>query len=184
LPLNHTSKYAELTSRQFELIGRLVVEWSNIEFLLGSLLSRLLFTPEFLGRVYTDELTAHRLEAAVRKAMSIHQKRYGNAIVPAGVTQEVGDVIKEIEVIRGKRNKFSHNCWCRQTDKKISGFRLSGNVPQDKHLEKDSLIITIGEMEELYRTSYSVVDRLSGIVARLPEMSEKEALKSCRSRGH
>jgi hypothetical protein len=43
MPLNHTSEYAELIDEQFALIGRLVIEWSNIEFLLGVLLSRLLF---------------------------------------------------------------------------------------------------------------------------------------------
>jgi hypothetical protein len=52
MPLNHTSEYAELTNEQFALIGRLVIEWSNIEFLLGVLLSRLLFMPEFVGRVW------------------------------------------------------------------------------------------------------------------------------------
>jgi len=35
MPINHGSKYSELTEAQSGLIGRLVVEWSNIEFLLG-----------------------------------------------------------------------------------------------------------------------------------------------------
>jgi hypothetical protein len=65
MPLNHTSEYAELTNEQFALIGRLVIEWSNIEFLLGVLLSRLLFTPEFVGRVYSDEMSATRMERAL-----------------------------------------------------------------------------------------------------------------------
>ena len=47
--LNH-SKYSDLTAAQYEALGKLFVEWSNIEFMLGLILSRLLFTPEFLGR--------------------------------------------------------------------------------------------------------------------------------------
>ena len=47
MPLNHTSIYAELNDENYALIGRVVVEWFNVEFLLGNLLSRLLFTPEF-----------------------------------------------------------------------------------------------------------------------------------------
>ena len=59
MPLNHTSSYADLTSEQAELIGRFVIECSNIDFLLGEILGRLLFTPEFLKRIYADEMSAY-----------------------------------------------------------------------------------------------------------------------------
>ena len=65
MPLNHTSIYAELTEDHFIAIGKLVIEWSNIEFLLGVLLSRLLITPEYLGRTYTDELNALKIKNAI-----------------------------------------------------------------------------------------------------------------------
>ena len=42
VPLNHHSEYSELTEAQYAAIGRAVVEWANVEFLLGVLLSRLL----------------------------------------------------------------------------------------------------------------------------------------------
>ena len=42
MPLNHTSKFAELTEAQYAALGRAVVEWANVEYLLGVLLSRLL----------------------------------------------------------------------------------------------------------------------------------------------
>src|SRR5664279_1355588 len=95
MPLNHSSKYAELTPRQFEAIGRLVVKWSNIEFLLGVLLSRLLHTPEFLGRVYTDELMAVRVQSAIEKAIAIHRHRYGSRLVPEDVLVKIAAINSE-----------------------------------------------------------------------------------------
>ncbi len=182
MPLNHSSKYAELTPRQFELIGRLVVEWSNIEFLLGVLLSRLLFTPEFLGRVYTDELMASRLQSTLGKALSIHKYRYQNGVVSEELAAEIAALNTEIEQIRGKRNKFSNFCWCRSSDEEIFGSGLSAHVPPSKDLDRDSMVVTVKELEELYRKSYSVVDRLSATVKKLPSISEEENLTSASSR--
>lgn len=184
MPLNHSSQYAELTPRQFEVIGRLVVEWSNIEFLLGILLSRLLFTPEFLGRVYTDELMASRLQSALDKAIFIHKHRYGNRIVSEELAAEIATINKEIKQIREKRNKFSHFCWCRSSDEQIFGSGLSGHVPPSKHLAKDSMVVTVKELEKLYRKSYSVVDRLSTITEKLPRISKEDnlILRSRRTR--
>ena len=101
MPLNHSSSYADLTPRQFEAIGRFVVEWSNIEFLLGTLLSRLLRTPEFFGRVYTDELMAVRVQSALEKAISIHRHRYRCRVVSEDVLNEIATLNSEIEKIRG-----------------------------------------------------------------------------------
>lgn len=182
MPLNHSSKYAELTPRQFEVIGRLVVEWSNIQFLLGVLLSRLLFTPEFLGRVYTDELMASRLQSALGKALSIHRHRYGNGVVSEELAAEIRALNTEIEQIRGKRNKFSHFCWCRWSDEQIFGSGLSGHVPPSKQLDRDSMVVTVKELEELYRESYAVVDRLCATLEKLPSISEEENLTSTSSR--
>jgi hypothetical protein len=56
VPLNHHSEYSALTEAQYAAIGRAVVEWANVEFLLGVLLSRLLATPEFLARTMYDLL--------------------------------------------------------------------------------------------------------------------------------
>lgn len=78
--LNHT-KYTDLTSEQYEFLGRAFIEWSNIEFLLGVLLSRLLFTSEFLGRTYSDEMSAAKLESAIKNALEIHRSRYHGLVV-------------------------------------------------------------------------------------------------------
>jgi hypothetical protein len=173
MPLNHTAKYAELTPRQFEAIGRLVVEWSNIELLLGIVLSRLLHTPEFLGRVYTDELMAVRMQSAIEKAMSIHRNRYGCRLVPEDVLTDIASLNSEVERIRGTRNKLSHFCWCRSNDEELFGSGLSGHVPPSKKLDKDSIVVSLTELDEMYKHSYAVVSRLSELVAKLPEVPEQ-----------
>lgn len=181
MPLNHTSKYAELTDEQFAIIGRLVVEWSNIEFLLGVLLSRLLFTPEFLGRVYSDEMTASRLQGALKKALDIHRHRYGSRIVPTETLDEIMQLNADIEKFRGLRNRFSHFCWSRSNDEELFGSGLSGFVPPSKLHDKDSMMVSVSELKEAYRNAYQLVERLSGVVLRLPETDEDKSLtnKDC-----
>ncbi len=176
MPLNHTSKYAELTDEQFALIGRLVIEWSNIEFLLKVLLSRLLFTPEFLGRVYSDEMSANRIQGALRKAVDIHRHRYGSSVVPTEILDEIMQLNADIEKFRGLRNRFSHFCWSRSNDEEIFGSGLSGFVPPSRRHDKDSMEVSVSELKETYRNAYQIVERLSGVVQRLPEIDEDECL--------
>ena len=176
MPLNHTSQYAELTDEQFGIIGCLVVEWSNIEFLLGVLLSRLLFTPEFLGRVYTDEMNASRVQAAVQKAVAIHKNRYGSRVVPSETLDEIVKLNVDIEKFRGMRNKFSHFCWCRSNDEEIFGSGLSGFVPPSKRLDKDSMQLSVAELRDIYKGAYELVERLSKVIETLPETDEEKSL--------
>jgi len=182
MPLNHTSQYAELTDEQFGIIGRLVVEWSNIEFLLGVLLSRLLFTPEFLGRVYTDEMNASRVQAAVQKAVAIHKNRYGSRVVPSETLDEIVKLNVDIEKFRGMRNKFSHFCWCRSNDEEIFGSGLSGFVPPSKRLDKDSMQLSVAELRDIYKGAYELVERLSKVIETLPETDEEKSLTTASTR--
>jgi hypothetical protein len=172
LPLNHSSKYADLTPRQFEAVGRLVVEWSNVEFLLGSLLSRLLGTPEFLGRVYTDEMMAVRLQSAIEKAVDVHRNRYAYRLITKEVLDEISKLNSEIGLLRSTRNKFSHYCWCRTDDETIFGSALSGHVQPSKQLDRNSMTVSLTELDAMYGQSYDVVSRLSAIVEQLPENQE------------
>jgi hypothetical protein len=176
MPLNHTSQYSELTDEQFSLVGRLVVEWSNIEFLFGVLLGRLLFTPEFLGRIYTDEMSASRVQEAIKKAVEIHRHRYGFRIVPSEILDEIVKLNSDVEKLRGLRNRFSHFCWCRTTDEEIFGSGLSGFVPPSKRVDKDSMKVSVTELRDIYRDAYQLVERLSGVIQKLPETDEGESL--------
>ena len=71
---------------------------------------------------------------------------------------------------------FSHFCWCRSNDNEIFGSGLSGFVPPTKRLDKDSLTISMEDLEELYRESYAIVDRLRAVVKRIPETDEEQSL--------
>ena len=183
MPLNHTSKSAELTEDQFALVGRLVIEWSNIEFLLGVLLSRLLFTPEFLGRVYSDEMNASRVQFALKKAVEIHRHRYGARIVSTAILDEIMKLNGDIEKYRVLRNKVSHFCWCRSNDDEIFGSDLSWFVPPSKRLDKDSMKISVSELRDIYRDAYQLVERLSAVIQKVPETDEDESLTASTRTG-
>lgn len=66
MPLNHTSQCAELTEEQYAALGKAVVEWANIEELLGAVIGRLLATPDFLARSFTDSMSAVRVQDVLR----------------------------------------------------------------------------------------------------------------------
>lgn len=166
--LNHTSEYADLTPQQFEVIGKIVVEWSNIEFLLKSLLIRLLCTPDFLGRVFTDEIMAARLQNAIDKAVKIHRHRYGHRFLSDEDLAEIVQLNADATRIRSKRNRFSHYCWCRSSDDKIFGTGFSGHVPPSKQVDNDSIVISVNELEDLYAEAHSIVDKLTGALLKIP----------------
>ncbi len=44
------------------------------------------------------------------------------------------------------------------------------------------MVVSVRELEELYKQSYSVVDRLSAVVARIPAIAEERNLTSASSR--
>jgi hypothetical protein len=178
MPLNHTSSYADLTDRQYLLIGKLIIEFSNLEFLLGVLLSRLLITPEFLGRTYTDQIFADKIIKSIENALDIHNKRYGNTFITKKQSEEINDLIGEIKGFKNLRNKFAHFRWSRTNDEEIIGFKLSGEVLFDKKKQKDSCKISNSELQNEYEKSYNAVEKLQNIIFRLPELEEDEQLKS------
>ncbi len=178
--LNHSSKYSDLTSEQYEGFGRLFVEWSNIEFLLRLILSRLLFTPEFLGRTYSDGLNADRLETGIRNALDIHQFRYGYQIVPEEQVTTLRSLLKDVKKSRILRNKFAHFLWMRISDKEISGHRMSGKPPPKKG-DNDSVRIAVVDLNEAHQKSYELVDKLRKLLLELPEILEEQSLELVRA---
>lgn len=178
MPLNHTSKYAELTDAQFLLIGKLTVEFSNIEFSLGQILGRLLFTPSFLSLTYTDRMNVNSLIDKVKNAVDIHGTRYGYSFICKELCSELEAVVKEIEGIRIIRNKFAHYCWCREDDNKIFGTSFPSTQPKLNKPNEGIVIITNTEIETMYKSSYAIVNELNKILDKLPEFREDGNLKS------
>lgn len=173
MPLNHSSQYAELTDKHFKSIGRLTVEWSNIEFLLGVLLSRLLVTPEFLARTYTDQISGAKRQEAINEACKIHSYRYGCKLISEEQIKEILDVNNKITPLRATRNKFAHFCWSRSNDEEIFGTNFSGGVPVGSKYKKSFVSFTVAELDELHKKAYAIVDVLSDIIRDLPELEEE-----------
>jgi hypothetical protein len=172
MPLNHTSQYAELTDEHFTAIGKIVVEWSNIEFLLGVLLSRLLVTPEFLARSYTDHMSAVKLQNAIKESVEIHKQRYGYKLVEESELDQILSLNNRVTTLRSTRNKFAHFCWSRSTDDEIFGTNLSGGVPSNKKHKKSYITFTVAELSSFHKEAYKLVDELSSLVQSLPAMEE------------
>ena len=173
MPLNHTSQYTELTDEHFTAIGKIVVEWSNIEFLLGALLSRLLVTPGFLARSYTDHMSAVKLQEAIKESIEIHRQRYGCKLIEEIELEQISNLNNRVTVLRSTRNKFAHFCWTRSTDDEIFGTNLSGGVPSSKKHKKSSITFTVTELSSFHEEAYKLVDELSSLVQSLPEMEEE-----------
>ncbi|MDR3716515.1 MAG: hypothetical protein P4L51_27225 [Puia sp.] len=167
-----------MTAEQAEMLGRFVVEWSNIEFLLGELLGRLLFTPSFLSRVYGDELTAYRIQSALEKAVIIHKVRYGCTVIPHETLDRIEGLRISIDRLRGMRNRFSHFCWTRQTDEAIFGTSFSAFLPHDKRHEKDYRLLSLDEIKEAHKEAWNLVEEISEVIKSIPEYTEEEMLKA------
>lgn len=172
--LNH-SKYSDLTATHYEALGKLFVEWSNIEFLLGLILSRLLFTPEFLGRTYSDEMNAARLEAATLNALDIHKFRYNHKVVSEAEDKNIRALLKRVTECRTLRNKFAHYLWVRSTDDQIVGFRMSGK-PAQKKRDSESLALTLDDLRKAHIQSHALVEELQKTAMRLPSVPEERNL--------
>lgn len=177
MPLNHTSKYAELTSEQAEMLGRFVIEWSNIEFLLGELLGRLLFSPSFIAWVYTDDLSAFKVQAALEKAVEIQRVRYGCRVIPPDTLKKIDGLKEPLDRLRGMRNRFSHFCWARSSDDAIFGTAFSAFLPHDKRHERDFKVISLDEVRKAHQEAWNLVEEISDLLKLIPEHTEEEMLR-------
>ena len=173
--LNHT-KYSDLTDEQYKILGQNFIEWSNIEFMLGILLSRLLFTPEFLGRTYSDQMSAVKLEAAIKNALDIHCHRYGNSVVSKELSQEIKEILSSVSKCRTLRNKLAHYLWMRSNDTEIFGSKMSGRQYRIG-VKEDSITISLSELKENHEQAHSLVGQLQRlIIDRLPKIEEEQNL--------
>lgn len=177
MPLNH-QKYFELTDEQFKLLGKCLIEFSNIENLLGQILTRLLLTPDFLGRTYTDTMSISTIQRSIDTALEIQNHRYGYSIISRDLCIKIKDINKEVENLRQIRNKFAHYCWSRFGEEKIFGTSFSGKVPNPKKPNADSATLTNDEILDVYNNAYRIVGVLSDLVNALPLLEEGRELKN------
>ena len=177
MSLNHTSKYAQLTDDQFRLIGKIVVEWANVEFLQKTLLSRLLFSPDFLSRSYTDLISAARIEEAIKDAVSIHRHRYRASVINEDVLKEIERIENKVTQVRAHRNRVSHFCWTRSNDEEIFGTNFSSGLPDSQKHKKSYSVVKNTELEYLCRESYNLVESMERLIDRIPQIDEEKLAK-------
>jgi hypothetical protein len=156
MPLSHTSRFAEPTEQQYAALGRAVVEWANVEQLLGMLLSRLLATPDFLARTYTASMSAARMQVAITEAVEIHVHRYGHRLISKSRLAEIIKINKDVTSLREKRNKIAHFCWFRQNDEVMFGTSFPGGVPSMKN-DRGSATLTQTDLTKLNAEAHAVV---------------------------
>jgi len=182
MPLNHSSGYAQLTDAQFTIIGKIAVEWSNIESLMKMLLSRLLLTPEYLSRTYSDCINAAKVQDAIDEAVQLHKRRYRFKIIEEETLERISTANKQITRLRSERNKFAHFCWCRRSDEEIFGTSFCAGMPGSKKHERGTVVMTVGQLDDLHRRTYAMADELISILATVPEISEDACLTLIRPR--
>ena len=175
--ISHTSKFTELTDEQLKLLGTITVEWSNVEFLLGVLLSRLLYTPEFLSRTYTGSLSAYKTMDAIRESLEIHKFRYAQKTINTEMSDKIINVIESADKLRATRNRVSHFCWSRSHDNEVFGTRLSGGVPSPKKERKNVSVLSNQELSDVGTNIHEVVENLMLLVKELPEIKEEDAIQ-------
>lgn len=173
MPFSHSSPYAQLTSQQQACIGRFVTEWANAEFYLGVLLGRLLGTPEYLARTYTDFLGVAQIQQAISQALDIHHHRYLDRLVQESLAKEIAGLNRNIDKLRSLRNKFAHYCWMRNTDEVMFGTPLSGASPDTKRGSRSHIEITVGEIDRAHDELFAINLRLEEIAAVIPGIPEE-----------
>jgi len=172
MPINHSSSFADLTDAQYAALGKIVVEWSNIEHLLGTLLSRLLRTPEYLGRTYADGMSAVRLQSAIAEAVKVHRYRYRAKRVPEAELKKIQAINDRVTSLRAHRNKISHFCWTRTNDDEIFGASLAGGVPDEKWQKKEYRTLSLADLQRLHKDAFDLTEELAQVVKGLPAIEE------------
>jgi len=178
MPLNHASQCSELTEEQYAALGKAVVEWANIEELIGAIIGRLLATPDFLARSFTDSMSAVRAQDVLTQAIEIHRVRYQCRRICKETLDELTAINEKITTLRAKRNKIAHFCWMRTTDEELWGTNFAGGVPSPKKEQRYQTKFTLDDLAALHRESYAVVDQLLSIFEALPKINEDALLQS------
>jgi hypothetical protein len=171
MPLSHASRFSEPTEQQYASIGRAVVEWANVERLLGMLLSRLLATPDFLARTYTASINAVHMQKAIVEAVKIHVHRYGYRLISKEFLDEITEINNGVTSLREKRNKIAHYCWSRETDEVMFGTSFPSGIPSKNGSGYATL--TDAELSKLNSEAHVLVERLLTVLSELPKISEE-----------
>ena len=182
MSLNHLNKYSELTDEQFILIGKIVVEFSNIDFSLDVILCRLLLTSDFSGYYITEKDGIEKTVNKIKKAIKLHRNRYKN-LLDDSILVNIENTLSTVNTNKKYRNMFAHSNFSRIDDNKIFGVGLN-NPPTytDKgKIIDDSVEFDIKKLTEIYTESYDIVSELTKIIEILPTIREEFLIKEILS---
>ena len=174
MPLNHVSQYSDLTDQQYCAIGKILVESSNIEYLIECFLIRLCRAPYFLGLTLTNQINPVRRLESLKILIDVHRRRYQCKFIKPETLDRIDDLIKEIDSSRIDRNKFAHYCWCRSDDNRIFGIRFTGKQPSSLKPNKDSIIFSIDELNQMIKRLREIVKELESLLTHIEEIPEMD----------
>lgn len=173
---NHNGKFAELTDEQLKAIGLFLVEWSNVDALLRMVLGRLLLTPDYLSRTYTDEISSAGIDRALREAVEVHRYRYRASLIGEPLLKRVIAACNQASQARGLRNKFAHFCWTRSSDQELFGMRFAGGIPESPKHRKAIATIKVSALQKHGKEAYSLAEEIMKLLNDLPELEEGKEL--------
>jgi len=122
-------------------------------------------------------MSAVKIQDAIKESVDLHRHRYGANIVSEYILSDIEKVNKEVDNARIHRNKFAHFCWTRSTDEEIFGTNFSAGLPGSKKYRTSDIVITNKELEQLYKESYDLVDRINQLIEKLPEIEEEDFIR-------
>jgi len=108
----------------------------------------------------------------------LHRNRYSCRIIHDEILKDIIHVNNKITIARSDRNKFAHFCWSRSTDEEVFGTNFSGGGSKGKKYRKSFAVIKNEELDALYVESYGLVDTLSQIIKKLPELEDEDLVSS------
>ena len=158
-----------------------VSEWASAEFYLGVILGKMLLSPEYLSKTYTDFMGAAQLQDAIQQAIVIHKKRYAGKLIANQLLDEILALNKEIVKLRSIRNKFAHFCWMRTSDEEVFGTNFSGAAPSDKRHNASFKTLNVSEIRKHYDDLFRAVERMQEISLQIPKVTEDAAISAFKA---
>ncbi len=113
-----------LTERQHAAIGRVAVLWSEVEWAMERILTRLALVPSLLGYVLTDKLGADNRIKAIRALIEVHKIKYAGLIDDALLT-EIQEYLASLGTMKDDRNYIVHSVWAKASETELSRFDIS-----------------------------------------------------------
>jgi hypothetical protein len=170
--LNHASDYSQLTQDQFSSLGRVIVESSNIEYLLEIIMIRLARAPDYPALAITSQLGYVQKLNALKVLVDTHRRRYGSSLISDDMLDRLSSLLKEVDSFRMDRNRCAHYLWCRTTDETVFGIRFTGKHGDARKHNQDCMTFTVDELNSIASEMHRIVDDLLAVLTSLPEIEE------------